>query len=136
DYHVILLLKENDPITNAKKMWVYDLDTTLPFPCDIETYAYEALIPVAVPQYQRKYRVVPSEVFLKVFASDRSHMKKPDGTWISDPPNYSPISSPESAMNLHEFLSMTENLKSEEYGEVLDEKDFLKFCNVQRSDRV
>ncbi len=37
DYHVILLCQEES------QCWVFDLDTTLPFPCSFEQYAKEAL---------------------------------------------------------------------------------------------
>lgn len=40
----------------------------------------------------RYFRVIPASEFLKDFASDRRHMKRPDGTWIKPPPNYPPIS--------------------------------------------
>ncbi|CAG8566454.1 5319_t:CDS:2, partial [Acaulospora colombiana] len=52
--------------------WVYDLDTTLPFPCDIETYIREALIPADAPQYHRyskesfveEFNTVDAEIIL------------------------------------------------------------------------
>ncbi|KAI4468031.1 hypothetical protein MML48_2g00017655 [Holotrichia oblita] len=40
----------------------------------------------------RYFRVIPAAEFLKEFASDRRHMKRPDGSWIKPPPNYPPIS--------------------------------------------
>lgn len=40
----------------------------------------------------RFFRVIPANEFLKEFASDRRHMKRPDGTWIKPPPNYPAIS--------------------------------------------
>ncbi len=36
----------------------------------------------------RKFRVIPAEVFLATFASDRSHMKNEDGSWMQPPPSY------------------------------------------------
>ena len=39
----------------------------------------------------RKFRIIPADVFLSTFASDRSHMKKPSGEWIKEPPPYRPI---------------------------------------------
>lgn len=41
----------------------------------------------------RYFRVVPAPVYLQNFASDRSHMKRPDGTWIKPPPDYACIKS-------------------------------------------
>ena len=40
---------------------------------------------------RRKLRVVPADSFLLNFASDRSHMKNPDGSWKMPPPPYPPI---------------------------------------------
>ncbi|KOB65718.1 Protein N-terminal glutamine amidohydrolase, partial [Operophtera brumata] len=38
------------------------------------------------------FRVVPAKQFLQHFASDRRHMKRPDGSWIKPPPPYPAIS--------------------------------------------
>lgn len=37
------------------------------------------------------FRVVPQAVADSEFASDRSHMKNPDGTWRQEPPPWAPI---------------------------------------------
>lgn len=42
----------------------------------------------------RFYRVVPATVYLRYFASDRSHMRREDGSWIAPPPSQPPLSSP------------------------------------------
>lgn len=47
----------------------------------------------------RKFRVIPAESFLRTFASDRSHMKKPNGEWIKTPPPYLPIRTPGTCVN-------------------------------------
>lgn len=39
----------------------------------------------------RFFRVIPAETYLAEFASDRRHMRRPDGTWIKPPPSYPPI---------------------------------------------
>ncbi|CAJ0635254.1 14016_t:CDS:2 [Entrophospora sp. SA101] len=64
-------------------------------------------------------RLIPGETFVKVFASDRSHMIDKDGMWNSPPPNYPPISNQEFTMNLDLFISMTENLNSDKFGKSL-----------------
>ena len=67
----------------VKRKYVYDFDTTLPFPCLAERYAREALDPLysymsasAILQSHlvRRFRLIPASVFLRYFASDRSHM--------------------------------------------------------------
>lgn len=42
--------------------------------------------------FSRFFRVVPAKQFLQHFASDRRHMKRPDGSWIKPPPPYTAIS--------------------------------------------
>nr|XP_046273195.1 protein N-terminal glutamine amidohydrolase isoform X2 [Scatophagus argus] len=104
DYHVVLLQVglQTDPL-------VYDLDSELAFPCSLQLYAAEAIRSDhdIRPAYHRKLRVVPAEIFLLNFASDRSHMKNPDGTWKMPPPPYHPIHTAESHMNLDDFISMS-----------------------------
>lgn len=39
----------------------------------------------------RLFRVIHAPEFLRSFASDRSHMKDPEGNWIQLPPKYEPI---------------------------------------------
>nr|CAG8587663.1 67_t:CDS:2 [Entrophospora candida] len=75
---------------------------------------------------QKKFRLIPGETFVKVFASDRSHMIDKDGMWNSPPPNYPPISNQEFTMNLDLFISMTENLNSDKFGKVINESEFIK----------
>lgn len=118
DYHVILLRQVEG------RCLVYDLDSILPFPCPFEQYSQQAVQndKQLKKKFHRKFRVVPAEVFLRTFASDRSHMKTPNGEWIKAPPPYSPIRTSESTMNLEEFIDMTE----EGEGEVMDYKAFVR----------
>uniref|UniRef100_A0A674NPL9 Protein N-terminal glutamine amidohydrolase n=1 Tax=Takifugu rubripes TaxID=31033 RepID=A0A674NPL9_TAKRU len=103
DYHVILLQASLESDTQ-----VYDLDSELSFPCSLELYASQALRSdhSLRPMYHRKFRVIPAEIFLMNFASDRSHMRNPDGTWKMPPPPYPPIRTAESQMNLETFINM------------------------------
>ncbi|XP_070702003.1 protein N-terminal glutamine amidohydrolase [Pempheris klunzingeri] len=104
DYHVVLL-----QVGRQSNTLVYDLDSELPFPCSLQLYAAQALRSdrhVKAP-YHRKLRVVPADSFLLNFASDRSHMKNPDGSWKMPPPLYPPIHTAECQMNLDDFISMS-----------------------------
>ncbi|XP_033127444.1 protein N-terminal glutamine amidohydrolase-like isoform X2 [Anneissia japonica] len=56
--------------------------------------------------YHRKFRVVSGAVFLDTFASDRKHMKGPDGLWLKPPPMYPCISTKASSNNLADFITM------------------------------
>jgi hypothetical protein len=103
DYHVILIHKP--PFDQLAKMckcghsqspadlcpciaYVYDADTTLPFPCSLDTYARGAFrshlaAPTATGSLahtrrnERLFRVIGGREFLATFASDRSHMLAP-----------------------------------------------------------
>ncbi|XP_069477686.1 protein N-terminal glutamine amidohydrolase isoform X2 [Ambystoma mexicanum] len=103
DYHVILLHVSSDG-----QNYIYDLDTLLPFPCPVDTYIQEAFKcdDDIHPAYRRKLRAVPADVYLKTFASDRSHMKDSSGKWQKPPPSYSCIETADSKMNLDDFISM------------------------------
>lgn len=92
DYHVVLVLASKDA---PKTSYVYDFDSRLPMGCEfIEyingTYPRELILK---PSFQSWFRVVPLEQFLDCFASDRSHMLRPnpdgEGTvYVAPPPVY------------------------------------------------
>ncbi|XP_055931162.1 protein N-terminal glutamine amidohydrolase-like isoform X1 [Argiope bruennichi] len=121
DYHVIFIYNS----CNDKGTLVYDLDSILPFPSPLDEYAtmtfqFDACLK---PIYHRSFRVIPADTFLKAFASDRSRMRKPDGTWIKDPPPYPCLSTPESTNNIDEFISMDPSVG---VGEVMKLNQFLE----------
>lgn len=88
DFHVILIYAPDE------RAVVYDLDSALPFPTHFWKYAMETFRSdeVLQPEHHRRFRVIPANVYLREFASDRHHMKREDGTWIKTPPDYPPIS--------------------------------------------
>ncbi|XP_067832732.1 protein N-terminal glutamine amidohydrolase [Heptranchias perlo] len=104
DYHVLLI---HD--CGGQQCDVYDLDTTLPFPCPFDTYVKEAFRSEDLirPAFRRKMRVTRADLYLKTFASDRSHMKDTRGMWRMPPPSYPCIQTAEAKMNLDDFISMT-----------------------------
>ncbi|KAG5728313.1 Protein N-terminal glutamine amidohydrolase [Termitomyces sp. T112] len=120
DYHVVLLLGPREEFQHptrdmtrtatasvdaedkSNKVWIYDCDTRLPLPCVLEDYMFSTFMDVP-PHYER---IIPGDVFLKQFASDRSHMlvaeddgavsQASDQAWtdlkyIAPPPSYEPI---------------------------------------------
>ncbi|OCH90302.1 hypothetical protein OBBRIDRAFT_812793 [Obba rivulosa] len=90
DYHVILILQPREPCRHRNEAsedgaWVYDFDTRLPNPCrwidymyGTFPYAFDGRLAAQVPQqFHSLFRIVPEEIFLAHFASDRSHMVRP-----------------------------------------------------------
>ncbi|AQK85555.1 Protein N-terminal glutamine amidohydrolase [Zea mays] len=90
--------------------FVWDLDSDLPFPSPLIQYVSEAIQPLSFgnSRYARLFRVVHAPVFLQSFASDRSHMKDPEGNWIQLPPKYEPIVAEDGTTNnLNEYIMMS-----------------------------
>jgi len=126
DYHVIFIYKPDE------RCLVYDLDSDLPFPTYFHKYVTETFRTDAIlnPEYHRFFRVIPAGQFLQTFASDRRHMKKPDGSWMKPPPPYPCILPPNvggstlsTSHNLDDFISMDPNLG---IGDVLNLTEFVK----------
>lgn len=126
DYHVILIYNK------GKNSLVYDLDTTLSFPCYLCEYAEKVIQSENDfgKNFSRKFRVIPASSFLQTFASDRSHMLTEDGKWRKPPPSYPPIRTQDTSMNLFEYIDMNPQ-KGE--GTVMDLNNFLKNFQVQLS---
>ena len=102
DYHVIC-------VHNG---YVYDLDTSLePFPIRADAYFRQCFLSCP-EQFSASFRVVPAAMFLAHFSSDRSHMKRDDGTWASPPPDYDCIrsSNADKNMNLSEYFISPDDL--------------------------
>ncbi|KAG4097953.1 hypothetical protein H8356DRAFT_1674692 [Neocallimastix lanati (nom. inval.)] len=125
DYHVIAVVEGEEGQPNV----IFDLDSTLPFPCEFNTYLINAIYPKQyariVNEHQGLFRVIPADMYFKNFASDRSHMIDSEGQWLQPPPKYPPISTKECTMNIHQFINMTSNIKSEKYGTVYTLKEFI-----------
>ena len=123
DYHVFLVHKL------SSIAYVYDLDTVLPFPTEFTQYFSFALKDnnsLRHIKYHRFYRVIRAAEYLDKFASDRSHMKNPDDTWMMPPPQYECIKSSDHISNLNEFISMNKELN---YGKVMTSDEFKTFFN-------
>ncbi|NWU88709.1 NTAQ1 amidohydrolase, partial [Upupa epops] len=120
DYHVILL-----HVSSEEQNVIYDLDTVLPFPCAVGKYSAEAFRPddSLHPEFHRKIRMIRADLYLKTFASDRSHMKDANGKWQKPPPPYPCIETADSKMNLDDFISMNPKVG---WGSVLSLTDFVQ----------
>jgi hypothetical protein len=86
DYHVFLAV-------TGEARWIYDLDTTLPFPSPLDDYLHETFGPgaEAPAELLPHFRVVPAAEYRAGFWSDRGHMRDPAGAWLSPPPAWPAI---------------------------------------------
>lgn len=125
DYHVILLHR-----SKQGQSFIYDLDTILSFPCLFDVYSREAFQSDEHlrPDFWRKLRVIPANIYLQKFASDRSHMKHSDGSWRMPPPTYHCIETSDCKMNLDDFICMDVRVG---YGEVYELSAFVQHSGVK-----
>lgn len=111
DYHVVFLGRLDG--------WnVWDLDSTLPCPINAfaylrETFPRQRAVP---PPLRPRFRLVPRAAFLEAFASDRSHMRVGDESWLAPPPPGPPIRTDDETMNLMRFVDTARPF----LGEVVD----------------
>ena len=82
DYHAFA-------IERAEGWRVWDFDTSLGFPAPAADYLRDSFDPHAVDP--PLFRVVPGSDYARAFRSDRSHMRRPDGTWTAPPPPWPPV---------------------------------------------
>ncbi|XP_066363876.1 protein N-terminal glutamine amidohydrolase-like isoform X3 [Miscanthus floridulus] len=139
DYHVICIQSRRSKGEVLDFVW--DLDSDLPFPSPFIQYVSDAIQPVSFgnSRYARLFRVIHAPVFLRSFASDRSHMKDPEGNWIQLPPKYEPIVAEDGTTdNLNEYImmcvedvadleSMANDVYYNKYGVVVNEAILPKF---------
>ncbi|XP_064645092.1 protein N-terminal glutamine amidohydrolase-like [Lineus longissimus] len=129
DYHVIFVRCRDCGSE------LYDLDTQLPFPCELNKYVEEALCydDKLEAKYRRSFRVIPAVLYLEKFASDRSHMLDDDGIFRTDPPTYPCITTPEIQNNLEDFINMDPAVG---YGEIVTLRKFVsKFNSAKTKNR-
>uniref|UniRef100_A0A0L8I3D4 Protein N-terminal glutamine amidohydrolase n=1 Tax=Octopus bimaculoides TaxID=37653 RepID=A0A0L8I3D4_OCTBM len=119
DYHVIFLWRLEG------ESYVYDLDSSLPFPCKLEMYINEAIKSddILQPQYHRFFRVIDAKIYLRHFASNRKHMLDSTGAWRQEPPPYPCIRTEQTDSNFQDFLSLDPNIG---YGTIFSLKSFIK----------
>ncbi|RWS01621.1 protein N-terminal glutamine amidohydrolase-like protein [Dinothrombium tinctorium] len=122
DYHVFLIYSptESEPL-------VYDFDTLLAFPCKLVDYIKLSLQTERYlqPKHRRMFRVIKAEDYLKKFSSDRSRMRREDGTWIKQPPSYPCILAEDGKSNLNDLISMS--MERCDIGMVFDFTTFQSF---------
>jgi len=81
DYHVFAVV--DDPHGTRLAL---DLDSDIPFPCPLARYLAESFPPMHHPRRRPIFRVITAVDYLTGLASDRSHMRMPDGSYFAPPP--------------------------------------------------
>ena len=94
DYHAFA-------ISRAGGWLAWDFDTTLGFPVPASDYLRESFEPD--PEEPPRFRIVPASDYARDFRSDRSHMRRADGTWIAIPPPWPPANG-EGGVRLEQLL--------------------------------
>jgi hypothetical protein len=89
DYHVILWT------SGIGKDFIYDFDSTLPFPCEANQYLTETFQEVSTMKSEDcpLFKIINANDYISGFHSDRSHMKDKDGQWVFPPPTWDVIQS-------------------------------------------
>jgi len=96
DYHVLVVTLTD----GGTRIW--DLDSTMGL--DIEAKLYLGSTFQRTPsEYAPWFRIVQSEDYRALFASDRRHMMDEQGQYSSPPPAWAPIGR---GHNLHQFVDM------------------------------
>ena len=83
DYHVFAVVEDLDGTRLA-----LDLDSELPFPCPLLRYLAESFPPMRLQRRRPIFRVIAAADYLTGLASDRSHMRRPDGSYFAPPPRW------------------------------------------------
>jgi hypothetical protein len=81
DYHVFAVVDDPDGQRLA-----LDFDSNLPFPYPLERYLDESFPSIMPVPLQPHFRLIEGQEYLAGLASDRSHMRRPDGSYTATPP--------------------------------------------------
>jgi protein N-terminal glutamine amidohydrolase len=85
DYHVFAIITE--PIQGRLAL---DLDSELPFPCPLSRYLDDTFPTDVQKSIAPRFRVLKGQEYVSGLVSDRSHMRRPDGSYIAPPPSWPP----------------------------------------------
>jgi protein N-terminal glutamine amidohydrolase len=104
DYHVFAVVA--DPVAGRL---AFDLDSELPFPCTLARYLDDTFPDGVQRAFAPRFRVIEGRDYVSGLVSDRSHMRRPDGSWLAPPPPWpAPGEGSGRARNLMEWADMGE----------------------------
>ena len=85
----------------------FDLDSDLPFPCALGGYLAETFPAGVQRAFAPRFRLIGGDDYADNLVSDRSHMRRPDGSWMAPPPSWpAPGSESGKPGNLMEWVDM------------------------------
>jgi hypothetical protein len=124
DYHALALVE--DPVEGPLAL---DFDSDLPFPCPLARYI-DSSFPAAVQARSAPvFRLVAAADYVAGFSSDRSHMRKSDGSWMAPPPPWDrPGKSGNRPGNLLEWMDMGRKKP----GRILSRTELERFAGGKR----
>jgi protein N-terminal glutamine amidohydrolase len=81
DYHAFAVVAH--PVMGRLAL---DLDSDLPFPCSLSRYLGDTFPAEAQKAFAPRFRVMKGAEYVAGLVSDRSHMRRADGSYIAPPP--------------------------------------------------
>ena len=119
DYHVFAVAL--DPAEGAVAL---DIDSDLPFPCPFGRYMEDTFPPRPRPDAAARFRAIAAAEYVGGLSSDRSHMRRADGSWIWPPPAWpAPGEGVEGGPNLMSWI----DLRRRSPGRLLDARGLSSF---------
>ena len=119
DYHVVALAV--DELDSPAR--IYDFDTELGFPVEAATWV-DGSFPPSLPESMRPlFRLIESSQYVSLLSSDRSHMRRADGSWSAPPPPWPPFGAGR-PNNLFSLIDM----ERESPGSLMDRASLLELC--------
>jgi protein N-terminal glutamine amidohydrolase len=99
DYHVIAISADRQ---------VWDVDSTLGAPVAASEYFRRSFRRSAPMPLRPRFRVIDSSEYVRALVSDRSHMRRADGTYAQPPPPWDPIGAPGAEPSFARFIDLSD----------------------------
>ncbi|MGO8693542.1 MAG: hypothetical protein ACLQMF_07685 [Rectinemataceae bacterium] len=102
DYHVLALVERS-----AEGYFALDLDSDTEFPCPLQAYLESTFPSDVSPTLTPRFRTMRAADYVANLVSDRSHMRRPDGSYMAPPPPWEhPGTGKAAKSNLMEWADM------------------------------